>query len=47
MWHRILDRIAPMMDEDVSQLDRRDGVGAARPAQPTTKLSSPSESSRS
>lgn len=27
MWQRLLDRIAPVMDEDLSELDRRDGVG--------------------
>lgn len=27
MWNRLLDRIAPLMDEDISDLDRRDGVG--------------------
>lgn len=27
MWQRILDRIAPVMEEDLSELDRRDGVG--------------------
>ncbi|GAB3435932.1 hypothetical protein GCM10027517_05370 [Phycicoccus ginsengisoli] len=47
MWHRILDRIAPVMAEDVSELDRRDGVGAPRPDHPAARVSSPSESSRS
>ena len=29
MWQRILDRIAPVMQEDLSELDRRDGVGGS------------------
>ena len=29
MWQRILDRIAPVMEEDLSELDRRDGVGGS------------------
>jgi hypothetical protein len=29
MWQRLLERFVPLMDEDVSSLDRRDGVGAS------------------
>jgi hypothetical protein len=37
MWNRLLDRIAPLMAEDVSDLDRRDGVAttADQPAPDT------------
>ena len=34
MWNRLLDRIAPLMAEDVSDLDRRDGVAAPAADQP-------------
>ena len=46
MWQRILDRIAPVMDEDLSELDRRDGVG--RPVADRRPTSAPvrSETSR-
>jgi len=27
MWNRLMDRIAPMMDEDLSPLDLADGIG--------------------
>ena len=29
MWQRLLERFVPLMDDDVSALDRRDGVGGA------------------
>ncbi len=32
-WQRLLGRVAPMVDEDLSELDRRDGVGQ-RPVAP-------------
>jgi hypothetical protein len=31
VWQRLLERVAPMVGEDVSVLDRRDGVGGASP----------------
>jgi hypothetical protein len=45
MWNRLLDRIAPVMDEDTSDLDRRDGVGALPPV--TEPTSRPARSHRS
>jgi hypothetical protein len=36
MWQRILDRIAPVMGEDLSGLDRRDGVGRPVTESPST-----------
>jgi hypothetical protein len=30
VWDRFLERVAPMVESDVSGLDRLDGVGAAR-----------------
>jgi hypothetical protein len=30
MWHRLLDRIAPMVDEDLSVLDLMDGLRGQR-----------------
>lgn len=33
MWHRLIDRIAPFVDEDLSTLDRLDGVGGVRAEQ--------------
>lgn len=46
MWQRILDRIAPVMDEDLSELDRRDGVGSARPARTRRTVSEHSRTGR-
>ncbi|HEV7148790.1 MAG TPA: hypothetical protein VGN48_17500 [Pedococcus sp.] len=30
VWQRVLDRVAPMMESDVSTLDRLDGVTRGR-----------------
>lgn len=30
VWNRLLERVAPMMEQDVSGLDRLDGVGTGR-----------------
>ncbi len=27
MWQQLLERFVPLMDDDISSLDRRDGVG--------------------
>lgn len=29
MWQQLLERFVPLMDDDISSLDRRDGVGWA------------------
>ncbi|NYG05669.1 hypothetical protein BJ986_000156 [Phycicoccus badiiscoriae] len=29
MWQRLLERFVPLVDDDVSSLDRRDGVGVS------------------
>ncbi|MEO6413538.1 MAG: hypothetical protein ABIO48_13215 [Pedococcus sp.] len=29
MWQQLLERFVPLMDADVSTLDRRDGVGSS------------------
>lgn len=29
MWQQLLERFVPLMDDDVSALDRRDGVGGS------------------
>ena len=29
MWQQLLERFVPLMDADVSSLDRRDGVGGS------------------
>lgn len=29
MWQHLLERFVPLMDDDVSALDRRDGVGGS------------------
>ena len=34
MWQRLLERFVPLMDEDVSSLDRRDGVGTSNDSAP-------------
>lgn len=34
MWQRLLERFVPLMDEDVSSLDLRDGVGASSGSAP-------------
>jgi len=36
MWNRLLARIAPLVDEDVSELDRRDGVSTRAHQAPAT-----------
>jgi hypothetical protein len=46
MWQRILDRIAPVMEEDLSELDRRDGVGGPVADRPCASVPVPSETSR-
>lgn len=34
MWQQLLERFVPLMGEDVSSLDRRDGVGASSASVP-------------
>ena len=46
MWQRILDRIAPVMEEDLSELDRRDGVGGPVADRPSASVPVHSETSR-
>ena len=46
MWQRILDRIAPVMEEDLSELDRRDGVGRAMAERRPTSVPAHRETSR-
>ena len=46
MWQRILDRIAPVMEEDLSELDRRDGVGGPVTEQRPTSAPVRSQTSR-
>jgi hypothetical protein len=38
MWHRLIDRIAPMMDEEPSHLDLVDGVGTRSEKETTEPL---------
>ncbi len=35
LWQRLIDRVAPLAGEDVSNLDRLDGIARTAP-QPTT-----------
>jgi hypothetical protein len=40
MWQQLLERFVPLMDADVSSLDRRDGVGRSTGPVPTTRTRS-------
>jgi hypothetical protein len=33
LWEQLLDRFVPALEDDVSWLDRRDGVAGAEPVQ--------------
>lgn len=41
MLQRLLDRLAPVCDDDASWLDRRDGVGSSAPVAARLGLSGP------
>ncbi|HEV7196061.1 MAG TPA: hypothetical protein VGN19_08985 [Pedococcus sp.] len=45
VWQRVLDRVAPLMEPDVSVLDRLDGLtrGPADGPRPTARLSQAAE----